>query len=197
MERKVPDFFKRPEGKGNMENIFLQERKSITFEEYLRYDENSRGNLGEELPVLVYRMLEYSLKEELCRRFGKDEQIDIFRKAGRMAGEYFARKMLNLDQPLDQFVGELQGKLQELKIGVLRIEEVDEESGRIILTVSEDADCSGLPVLGETVCNYDEGFISGILSVYSGKTYTATEVDCWATGDRVCRFHANINENEK
>ena len=197
MERKVPDFFKRPEGKGNMENIFLQERKSITFEEYLRYDENSRGNLGEELPVLVYRMLEYSLKEELCRRFGKDEQIDIFRKAGRMAGEYFARKMMNLDQPLDQFMGELQGKLQELKIGVLRIEEVDEESGRIILTVSEDADCSGLPVLGETVCNYDEGFISGILSVYSGKSYTATEVDCWATGDRVCRVHANINENEK
>lgn len=179
MERKVPDFFKRTEGKGNMENIFLQGRKSITFEEYLRYDENSRGNLGEELPVLVYRMLEYSLREELCRRFGKDEQIDIFRKAGRMAGEYFARKMLNLDQPLDQFMGELQGKLQELKIGVLRIEEVDEESGRIILTVSEDADCSGLPVLGETVCNYDEGFISGILSVYSGKSYTATEVDCW------------------
>lgn len=110
MERKVPDFFKRTEGKGNMENIFLQGRKSITFEEYLRYDENSRGNLGEELPVLVYRMLEYSLREELCRRFGKDEQIDIFRKAGRMAGEYFARKMLNLDQPLDPVYGRASGK---------------------------------------------------------------------------------------
>lgn len=30
-----------------------------------------------------------------------------------------------------------------------------DENSRIILTVSEDADCSGLPVLGETVCNYD------------------------------------------
>ena len=77
-----------------MENIFLQGRKSITFEEYLRYDENSRGNLGEELPVLVYRMLEYSLREELCRRFGKDEQIDIFRKAGQRSGEYFARRRI-------------------------------------------------------------------------------------------------------
>ena len=55
---------------------------------------------------------------------------------------------------------------------------------------------SGLPILGETVCNYDEGFIGGILSMYSGKFYTAVEVDCWATGDRVCRFHANI-EDEK
>ena len=176
------------------DNIFLADRKPITFEEYLQYDGNSRGNLGDELPVMVYRMLEYSLKEELCSRFGKETQIDVFRKAGRMAGEFFARKMLNLNQPLDQFVGELQARLQELKIGVLRIESVDEESGKIILTVAEDADCSGLPVLGETVCNYDEGFISGILSVYSGKNYTAVEVDCWATGDRVCRFHAGITE---
>ena len=114
--------------------------------------------------------------------------------AGRMAGEYFAKNMLNLDQPMDQFVSELQNKMKELKMGVLRIEDVDEESGKIILTVAEDADCSGLPVLGETVCNYDEGFIAGILSVYSGKQYTAIEVDCWAKGDRVCRFHANVEE---
>ena len=177
-------------------NIFMTNKRPITFEEYLQFDEKSRENLGEELPVLVYRMLEYSLKEALCTRFGKEVQVDIFRKAGRMAGEYFAKKMLNLDQPLDQFVSELQKKLEELKIGVLRIEDVDEASGRIILTVSEDADCSGLPILGETVCNYDEGFISGILSVYSGKVYTAVEVDCWATGDRVCRFHANVKDQE-
>ena len=178
-------------------NIFMTDRKPISFEEYLQYYEKSRGNLGEELPVLVYRMLEYSLKEELCRRYGKEAQVDIFRKAGRMAGEYFAKHMLNLNQPLDEFVSEFQKKLQELKIGVLRIENVDEESGKIILTVAEDADCSGLPVLGETVCNYDEGFISGILTVYSGMLYTAVEVDCWATGDRVCRFHANVEQENK
>lgn len=177
-----------------MDNIFMADRKPIQFEEYLKYDENSRENLGEELPVLVYRLLEYSLKEELIRRYGKDEQVEVFRSAGRMAGEYFTKNMLNLDQPMDQFVNELQNKMKELKIGVLRIEDVDEESGKIILTVAEDADCSGLPVLGETVCNYDEGFIAGILSVYSGKQYTAIEVDCWATGDRVCRFQANVEE---
>lgn len=176
------------------ENIFMDKKKQITFEEYLQYDGDRRGNLGAELPVIVYRLLEYSLKDELMKRYGKEEQIDVFRKAGRKAGEYFAKKLLNLDQPLNQFVSELQKKMQEMKIGVLRIEELDEESGRITLTVAEDADCSGLPILGETVCNYDEGFISGILSLYSGKEYTAVEVDCWATGDRVCRFHADVKE---
>ena len=137
-------------------------------------------------------MLEYSIKDELLSQFGKEKQIDIFRKAGQRSGEYFARNMLHLDQPMNQFISELQAKMQELRIGVLRIESVDEESGRIILTVSEDADCSGLPVLGETVCNYDEGFISGILSVYTGKPYSAIEIDCWATGNRVCRFCADV-----
>ena len=85
-------------------NIFMQDQKPVSFEDYLQYNEKSRGNLGEELPVLVYRMLEYSLREELCQRFGKETQIDVFRNAGRMAGEYFAKHMLNLDQPLDSFV---------------------------------------------------------------------------------------------
>ncbi len=174
------------------ENIFMKNKKEVTFEDYLHFDANSRGNLGAELPVLIYRMLEYSLKDELIHRLGREEQIDIFRSAGKKAGEYFAKHFLNMDQPLDRFVSELQNKMETLKIGVLRIEDVDEASGKIILTVSEDADCSGLPILGETVCNYDEGFISGILSLYSGKPYQAIEVDCWATGDRVCRFHAEV-----
>lgn len=178
------------------QNIFMEDQEPLSFEQYLQYNEKSRSNLGETLPVLVYRMLEYSIKDELISRFDKDTQIDIFRKAGQRSGEYFARNMLHLDQPVNQFISELQAKMQELKIGVLRIENVDEESGRIILTVSEDADCSGLPVLGETVCNYDEGFISGILSVYTGKPYSAIEIDCWATGDRVCRFQADIIKSE-
>lgn len=39
-------------------------------------------------------------------------------------------------------------------------------------------------MFGETVCNYDEGFIAGILSFYTGKPYQAIEVGCWATGGR-------------
>ena len=141
-------------------------------------------------------MLEYSLKDALIDRFGKEVQIELFRKAGRTAGEYFARHFLDLSLPLNQFVGELQAKMQEQRIGVLRVEDVDEQSGKIMLTVSEDADCSGLPVLGETVCNYDEGFISGILSLYSGREYEAVEIDCWATGDRVCRFRAAVTDEK-
>lgn len=176
------------------DNIFMMGAGESTLEDYLSFDKNSRENLGAELPVQIYRLLEYSLKDELCSRYGKETQVDIFRAAGRKAGAFFARNFLDLSLPLEQFVGALQREMQEKKIGIVRIEDVDKASGCIVLTVAEDADCSGLPILGETVCNYDEGFLSGVLSLYSGKPYRVTEVDCWATGDRVCRFHAEVKE---
>ena len=179
------------------ENIFLARQEPAQLKDYLQFTGGSRGNLGDEVPVSVYRMLEYSLKEELRQRYGRETQIELFRGAGRRAGEYFARTYLDLTLDLDRFVSQLQQKLLEMRIGVLRIESIDTASGKIQLTVSEDADCSGLPVLGETVCNYDEGFLSGVLSVYTGKPYSAVEIDCWATGDRVCRFRAEITSEQE
>ncbi len=57
------------------ENIFMKEKKPISFEDYLEYDENSRGNLGGELPVIVYRLLEYSIKDELAVRYGRANRL--------------------------------------------------------------------------------------------------------------------------
>ncbi len=176
------------------ENVFLRDRKEYRLADYMQIQEKGRENLGAELPVAVYRLLEYSLREELTERFGKEEQIRIFRDAGYRAGVYFAQKYLDSSLELSEFMALLQKRLEEFKIGVLRIEKFEEDTGEAILTMSEDADCSGLPLLGETVCNYDEGFLSGILTSYTGKSYTATEVNCWATGDRVCRFRADRKE---
>ena len=170
------------------ENVFLDKKKKLSLAEYMSYNMGDRGNLGNELPLVVYRLMEYSLREQLSEQFGESEQIRIFRKAGYRAGVYYTKNILDASLPLNKFIAMLQKSMEELKIGILRIESIDEETGEIVLTVAEDADCSGLPLLGETVCNYDEGFISGILTTYMGKEYSAVEVDCWATGDRVCRF---------
>lgn len=175
-------------------NIFFKEQRMLGLREYMEYSTAGRGNLGDSVPLAVYRLLEYSLRQTLEEHYGKETQIAVMRDAGRRAGRYFAENILDLSLPFGSFVAQLQEKLAEMRIGVLKIESFDEESGKLVLTVSEDADCSGLPVLGETVCNYDEGFIGGVLSVYTKKTYQAIEVDCWATGDRVCRFHADVVE---
>lgn len=155
---------------------------------------DGRRNLGEDMPVYVYRLFQFTIKDVLAKRFGNEATVDIFRQAGELAGREFASHLLNLELPLDHFISHLRAALEESKIGILRVEKFDAETGDAVLTVGEDLDCSGLPVTGETVCNYDEGFLAGILKVYTKKDYVVTEVDCWATGSRVCRFEANVKK---
>jgi predicted hydrocarbon binding protein len=151
-----------------------------------------RGDLGEEMPVLVYRLMQYTMLDVLTRTYGQEKADEHFRAAGHLAGVEYAHNALNLDTGFDAFVAALQESLMQLKIGILRMEAFDAETGEIILTVGQDLDCSGLPITNETVCTYDEGFIGGILFAYTGKNYDVREVDCWASGDRVCRFKGTV-----
>jgi hypothetical protein len=178
-----------------MENIFRKGTNHGTFSwENLGNIKEGRGNLGEEMPVLVYRLMQFTLLDVLTKDFGREKANDYIREAGRLAGREFAINVLDLKVDLNTFVANLQKVLEDLKIGILRLESINENAEEIIMTVAEDLDCSGLPISEETVCDYDEGFIAGILNVYTGKTYTVKEIDCWASGDRVCRFKCNIDK---
>lgn len=153
-----------------------------------------RPNLGEETSVVVYRLMQYTFKDVFSKELGKQKTIELFVKAGALAGKEFCRNVLDTSVPFDEFIANLKEKLVALKVGVLRIEEADKEKLQFVLTVSEDLDCSGLPIFGESVCDYDEGFIAGILEEYTGKKFIVKEVDCWATGDRTCRFEVKAVE---
>ena len=176
-----------------MENIFATEKKHEEFTWAGLGDiKAGRGDLGEEMPVLVYRLMQFTMFDVLGKALGADKANEYFRGAGFLAGFEFAKNTLKLDNDFDSFVAELQRVLHELKIGLLRMESFDHETGSIVLTVGQDLDCSGLPITNENVCVYDEGFIAGILEAYTGKKYEVREVDCWASGDRVCRFSGTV-----
>ncbi|MBK8167796.1 MAG: 4-vinyl reductase [bacterium] len=150
--------------------------------------DTGRPNLGQEVPVIVYRLGQYALREAIALRYGNEVAAGILRDAGWIAGREYCRNALDVSLPPAAFVDGLQKSLAELRVGVLRLEHVDAPSLTMTMTVSEDLDCSGLPVTGTTVCDYDEGFIAGILHAYLGVDFHVQEIDCWATGDRTCRF---------
>jgi hypothetical protein len=150
--------------------------------------ETARPNIGADLPVAVYRLMEYTMRHVLAARYGNDETREILREAGKLAGEEFCRHLLDASLPFSEFLAQLQRKLKDLRVGILRVEEADFKRLEMVVTVSEDLDCSGLPVMGVAVCDYDEGFIAGILKAYTGKDLLVQEIDCWATGERTCRF---------
>jgi predicted hydrocarbon binding protein len=172
-----------------MENVFLKTTPHGTFKwENLGDIKEGRGDLGEEMPVIVYRLMQFTMFDILTKHYGQEEANERFREAGFLAGTEFAKHVLDLSVDLDGFVASLQQALADFKIGIMRMEAFDPETGKLQLTVGQDLDCSGLPITDETVCIYDEGFIAGILEAYTGTKYDVREVDCWANGDRVCRF---------
>ena len=177
-----------------MSNIFMKNEPNHTdFSwETLGDIKEGRGSLGDQMPVSVYRLLQYSINHILVKNHGQQFSDSVFREAGELVGIEFAKNMLNLSLEFNEFLSQLQTTLKNMKIGILRVENFDKEDGSFTLTIGEDLDCSGLPITNEVVCVYDEGFIAGILRAYTGKEYSVKEVDCWASGDRVCRFMGEI-----
>jgi len=177
-----------------MENVFkpMVTHNAFTWENIGNIREG-RGDLGESMPVLVYRLMQYTMLDVLSKAHGSEKANDYFRDAGFLAGTEFAKNVLDLKADFNTFIANLQKTLQELKIGILRMENFNSKTGDIVLAVEQDLDCSGLPITNENVCSYDEGFIAGIFQAFTGKKYRVREVDCWANGARTCRFNGNVD----
>ena len=150
--------------------------------------DDGRPSLGKQTSVVVYRLMQYTMRAVLEKEYGDEQTRKLLMDAGRLAGVEFCKNVLDTSLPFNKFVAHLHDVLLNLSVGILRMEESDIENLSFMATVSEDLDCSGLPIKGVTVCDYDEGFIEGIFSVYTGKEFEVKEIDCWTTGERTCRF---------
>jgi len=152
--------------------------------------ETGRPNLGPLVRLETYRLLQFCLRDVLEQRCGTAAADEVFYAAGKLAGEQFYTHLIDGADDFDEYVAKLQSVLREMSVGVLRIEQADLDAGRLVLTVSEDLDCSGLPESGDQICVYDEGFIAALMEGFTGREFEVREVDCWCTGDRTCRFAA-------
>lgn len=169
--------------------MFREERTELLFEWSMLGDVKlGRPNLGPTTSVTAYRLMQFTLRDAMIRDFGVEATTRIFYLAGENAGRQLARNVLNTETEFGKFVNALQDLFIELGIGVLRIEKADLEKQEFTVTVSEDIDCSGLPICDETICTFDEGFFSGLLSEFTGCGFSGREIDCWCSGGRVCRF---------
>ncbi len=173
--------------------MFKEERTKPMFDWSMLGDlSKGRPNLGRMMDVSVYRLMQFTLRDVLVCKYGVHEADHVLYESGELAGKEFYRNVLTKKDDFNELVGDIQATLKELKIGIFRVEMADLEKMEFTFAVAEDLDCSGLPVCEEQVCTYDEGFISGILSEHTGQNFLVKEVDCWCSGDRVCRFEAKI-----
>ncbi|MCL2079507.1 MAG: 4-vinyl reductase [Oscillospiraceae bacterium] len=148
-----------------------------------------RGGLWEDIPLISYRLMQYSMLSVLTDEHGLEQANEYFRRAGHLAGLEFAENTLLLDTDFNTFVFDLQTTLKKLKIGILHIDSFDPDTYEIACTVCQDCDCGDLPVTNENVRIYDEGFIAGILEAFTGISYRVRKTNCCcASGVMAYRF---------
>ncbi|MCP4690210.1 MAG: 4-vinyl reductase [Desulfobacterales bacterium] len=178
--------------------MFKEEREESMFEWTMIGDIGAgRPNLGQTTNVAVYRLMQFTLRDILIKEFDVGVANRIFYNAGELAGREFCKALIDKNNTFNDFIRETRDLLSELKVGILRIEKADTENMTFTVTVAEDLDCSGLPIQDEMICTYDEGFLGGLLSEYTGGEFNVKEVDCWCSGGRVCRFEIEPATREK
>lgn len=172
--------------------MFKEDSNEFRFDwSHLGDIELGRPNMGPTTSVAIYRLMQFTLRDSAIKHTNPEIAARIFYDAGYNSGCALYKNMILPVSDFNELINKLQKKLSELNVGILRIEEANIDDLTFTLTVSEDLDCSGLPLHEEAICTFDEGLIAGILESYTGTRFNVKEIDCWCTGDRTCRFRAS------
>lgn len=140
-----------------------------------------RDTTGSQVDLVYYRIIRLiALRESL----GSVLSANLLYQAGHRIGR--EADCSSLDQ--------LQNFLDDFLLGKIKI--VEQKTNFIVVEEDECATCSGLPNIGEAVCDFEAGFIAGCLERMVGKKVIVKETKCWGLGDKICRFEASILPGE-
>ena len=141
--------------------------------------QEGRPNLGDQVNLLFYRVMQYTFHDVIVKQFGEEESNRLFFEAGMIAGRYFFENFLAeyRELPLDGFQSKLREILDANGIKFLRVDSVNTDAGECAISVAAGIDAAGMDVLKRAGCHYDIGFAEGVLSKYAGKEIRATTVN--------------------
>ncbi|MDA3842789.1 MAG: hypothetical protein PF588_00280 [Candidatus Kapabacteria bacterium] len=151
-----------------------------------------RPTLGETVPIALFRALRLvGMKEGLDSMVG--DASTLVYTSGKGVGANLGNAILaQTGKDLGKFIEAVGNQVRSLGIGIMEILQADIENGYIEIKVNECVTCSGSPNIGERVCHFESGFISGILEAFIGKTVNVLETKCNCMGEEGCVFEAKF-----
>lgn len=141
--------------------------------------QEGRPNLGNQVNLLLYRLMQYTFHEVAVKTFGGEESNKLFREAGNIAGKFFFENFLQNSKnlPMNDFLEKFRSVLNEHGIRFLRIDSVDTGKGTFTLSVATGIGGTTLSLVKIDDYHYDAGFAEGVLSKYMGRDFGVTTVN--------------------
>ncbi len=153
-----------------------------------------RPTLTEEAPVFWYRSLVHNGMRNHLRKLVGDEIDAYLYKAGTEMGKELVKKEFIAEkEDLEEQKKEVAEKIKEAKIGIVQFLSFEEDYARV--RVDECVSCAGQADIGEMVCFWEGGVLSGIISSLFRVSAEALEYKCWGNGDETCEFEIFIGED--
>jgi predicted hydrocarbon binding protein len=138
-----------------------------------------------------------TLRDELSPLASELAVKAIVFRYGFRSGEACMRSM-GIDNPKK---GQLPKMLPDLwaEIGLGRLDLKKGRNDRFALNLYESIEAEAMGDVGQTSCDFTRGYLAGIISQLSGKSYHCKEEKCVSHGDEYCRFflstRGEINES--
>ena len=93
---------------------------------------DGRPNLGNKARLEIYRLMQFTFRDVIEQHVGTKETDEIFYEAGKLAGKEFYANMLTPTTDINEFLRKLERTLEELGIGILRVEKTDIENQEFV-----------------------------------------------------------------
>jgi hypothetical protein len=130
--------------------------------------ETGRPHLGPMVPVLVYRLLQYTLRDVLIQEINAEKAKDCSSSPGRMAGTFFPTYLTETAINDSRQLQALKNLKMESYVWRDRLRESRYDPyGR------RGPDCSGLPLLNAVVCVYYRGSLRDSQGLF-GREFSCT-----------------------
>jgi len=101
----------------------------------------------------------------------------------RGAGYNLARKLVETNEI--KSIDDLPRVFLKQKLGLVDI--IEESFNRMKVNLYECISCYNIKPVGRTLCDFEAGFIQGVMEALIGKNITR-EVYCWGLGNHFCGF---------
>jgi predicted hydrocarbon binding protein len=169
--------------------MFKNERDEYQFKwETLGQIQENRPDVGTDVPVIIFRLYDYTLRDSLIKHLDVHKANHILKEAGFNAGVEFFNNVIAVTESTGDFYTDFANSYKYYKLGVLAYENFSEDRKNLHVLISQDLNSSGIAHVAETICEWDEGFICGVLTSHFKSNFKVEEIECWGTGHAFCRF---------
>ncbi len=156
-------------------------------------DVDNRTTLGGTVPIRLFQALRLvGMGTSINDMVGEGANAMVYRSGQDLGLALGAALLPGADGNLDNYVDLVAGACKHLTIGIVHVEKVDLDNGKITIRVDECVSCAGIGGMQKPICNFEAGLVGGIVRAFVKVPVKAVETRCNAVGDSTCGIDLTI-----